>query len=301
MGREHRILAGLQTSAVPVPPVEGYCDDPSINDAPFYVMRFVDGHVLRDRSASEAASTAAARAYGEPVARRHDGRDPRGRSRRMPDSPTSAATTDTSNASSSAGTASGTRARPANSTPSIGCTTPCSNASPQQGRRRSSTATTASTTAWSTTTATSSPCSTGRSARSATRSPTSACCRCTGPVRATPTRRGPAPPRRRPGSGTAANSPSATPRCRAASIEHLDFYVAFAYWKLACILEGVYSRYLGGALGERSADELAPFKLQVEAAARAGRTAPGGAVDDRPAASTSGSSTSRCCTNPCSS
>ena len=51
------------------------------------------------------------------------------------------------------------------------------------------------------------------------------------------------------------------------SIEHLDFYVAFAYWKLACILEGVYSRYLGGALGERSAAELAPFKLQVESAA----------------------------------
>ena len=51
------------------------------------------------------------------------------------------------------------------------------------------------------------------------------------------------------------------------SIDHLDFYVAFAYWKLACILEGVYSRYLGGALGERSANELTPFKLQVEAAA----------------------------------
>ena len=51
------------------------------------------------------------------------------------------------------------------------------------------------------------------------------------------------------------------------SIEHLDFYVAFAYWKLACILEGVYSRYLGGALGERSAAELAPFKMQVESAA----------------------------------
>ena len=47
----------------------------------------------------------------------------------------------------------------------------------------------------------------------------------------------------------------------------LDFYVAFAYWKLACILEGVYSRYLGGALGVRDPDELLPFKLQVEGAA----------------------------------
>jgi len=50
-------------------------------------------------------------------------------------------------------------------------------------------------------------------------------------------------------------------------ISHLDFYVAFAFWKLACIIEGVYSRYLGGALGDRPPEELAPFKLQVEQAA----------------------------------
>lgn len=51
-------------------------------------------------------------------------------------------------------------------------------------------------------------------------------------------------------------------------ISQLDFYVAFAYWKLACILEGVYARYLGGALGERTAEELEPFALQVDGAAR---------------------------------
>jgi aminoglycoside phosphotransferase (APT) family kinase protein len=50
-------------------------------------------------------------------------------------------------------------------------------------------------------------------------------------------------------------------------LSQLDFYVAFAYWKLACILEGVYSRYLGGALGDRDPVELLPFKLQVEGAA----------------------------------
>ena len=48
----------------------------------------------------------------------------------------------------------------------------------------------------------------------------------------------------------------------------LDFYVAFGYWKLACILEGVYARYLGGALGDRDPAELAPFARQVDAAAR---------------------------------
>ena len=50
-------------------------------------------------------------------------------------------------------------------------------------------------------------------------------------------------------------------------ISNIDFYVAFAFWKLACILEGVYARYLGGALGERSAEELEPFNQQVVAAA----------------------------------
>ena len=32
----------------------------------------------------------------------------------------------------------------------------------------------------------------------------------------------------------------------------LDFYVAFGYWKLACIIEGVYARYVGGAMGTAS-------------------------------------------------
>jgi len=53
-------------------------------------------------------------------------------------------------------------------------------------------------------------------------------------------------------------------------ISQLDFYVAFAYWKLVCILEGVYARYLGGALGQRDPAELEPFNVQVlGAAARA--------------------------------
>jgi len=50
-------------------------------------------------------------------------------------------------------------------------------------------------------------------------------------------------------------------------LSQLPFYVSFASWKLACILEGVYARYLAGALGARDAAELEPFKLQVDAAA----------------------------------
>jgi aminoglycoside phosphotransferase (APT) family kinase protein len=51
-------------------------------------------------------------------------------------------------------------------------------------------------------------------------------------------------------------------------ISQLDFYVAFAFWKLACIIEGVYARYLGGALGEKDPAELEPFRLQVEGASQ---------------------------------
>ena len=51
-------------------------------------------------------------------------------------------------------------------------------------------------------------------------------------------------------------------------ISQLDYYVAFAYWKLACIIEGVYARYLGGALGDRDPAELEPFKLQVDGATK---------------------------------
>jgi aminoglycoside phosphotransferase (APT) family kinase protein len=32
-------------------------------------------------------------------------------------------------------------------------------------------------------------------------------------------------------------------------IAELGYYVAFAHWRLACILEGVYARYAAGAMG----------------------------------------------------
>jgi aminoglycoside phosphotransferase (APT) family kinase protein len=37
-------------------------------------------------------------------------------------------------------------------------------------------------------------------------------------------------------------------------LSEIDFYTAFAYWKLACILEGVYARYVGGAMGNDGFD-----------------------------------------------
>ena len=50
MGREHRIIAALADTPVPVPPALGLCEDDSVNDAPFYVMRFVDGLVLENHA-----------------------------------------------------------------------------------------------------------------------------------------------------------------------------------------------------------------------------------------------------------
>ena len=46
MGREYRIMSGLADTNVPVPRMLALCQDESINDAPFYVMEYVDGDVL---------------------------------------------------------------------------------------------------------------------------------------------------------------------------------------------------------------------------------------------------------------
>ena len=47
MGREHRIISALRDTAVPVPTTLGLCTDEVVNGAPFYVMEFVDGSILR--------------------------------------------------------------------------------------------------------------------------------------------------------------------------------------------------------------------------------------------------------------
>jgi len=49
-------------------------------------------------------------------------------------------------------------------------------------------------------------------------------------------------------------------------LSELDFYVAFGYWKLAAILEGVYARSAAGAYG-RGDDTYRRFATVVEALA----------------------------------
>jgi len=53
MGREHRIISALAGTDVPVAPTLGLCTDDTTNGAPFYVMDFVDGAVVRDLAAAE--------------------------------------------------------------------------------------------------------------------------------------------------------------------------------------------------------------------------------------------------------
>ncbi|MEY3265755.1 MAG: hypothetical protein RJA15_201 [Actinomycetota bacterium] len=46
MAREHRIISAVGKTNVPVPRTLGLCTDVEVNGAPFYVMAFVDGLVL---------------------------------------------------------------------------------------------------------------------------------------------------------------------------------------------------------------------------------------------------------------
>jgi aminoglycoside phosphotransferase (APT) family kinase protein len=67
MGREHRAIAALQDTPVPVPPVVGLCEDESVNGAPFYVMGFVEGPILRSAEDAKAFDEDDRRAIGERV------------------------------------------------------------------------------------------------------------------------------------------------------------------------------------------------------------------------------------------
>jgi aminoglycoside phosphotransferase (APT) family kinase protein len=69
MGREFKVVSALGKTDVPVAPVVGLCEDDEVNGAPFYVMEFVEGPVLR--GLAEAAifpDEADRRAIGERVA-----------------------------------------------------------------------------------------------------------------------------------------------------------------------------------------------------------------------------------------
>lgn len=56
MTREHRIMTAVGTTPVPVPATLGLCADASVNDAAFYVMSYVEGAVLDNIDKAELLS-----------------------------------------------------------------------------------------------------------------------------------------------------------------------------------------------------------------------------------------------------
>jgi aminoglycoside phosphotransferase (APT) family kinase protein len=68
MGREHKIISALGPTNVPVAPALGLCTDDDVNGAPFYVMAFVDGLVLRDAAAANSITSDARRAASHSIA-----------------------------------------------------------------------------------------------------------------------------------------------------------------------------------------------------------------------------------------
>ena len=65
MSREYRVIKALAGSGVPVPKVVGLCEDTDINDAPFYVMDFVEGIVVRDAEIARSQPLAVRKKMGE--------------------------------------------------------------------------------------------------------------------------------------------------------------------------------------------------------------------------------------------
>src|ERR1700761_6364428 len=55
MAREFKVVNALGGTPVPVPPAAGLCEDEAVNGAPFYVMEFVRGPVLRGVAEAEAS------------------------------------------------------------------------------------------------------------------------------------------------------------------------------------------------------------------------------------------------------
>ena len=55
MGREFRIISAINRTSVPVPRTLGHCQDETINEAPFYVMSYVEGVVLHDDEIARAS------------------------------------------------------------------------------------------------------------------------------------------------------------------------------------------------------------------------------------------------------
>ncbi|MEY2974292.1 MAG: hypothetical protein RIR49_712 [Actinomycetota bacterium] len=268
MGREHRIIAALSTTDVPVPTALGFCDDDSVNGAPFYVMDFVEGHVIRDASEAEAALTPTARATASrslvdtmiaihavdldavglaDLARHEDylarqlrrwyGQWEQQRTRDLPliDEVHAALVADL---------------------PEQGPATIVHGDYRLDNTMVDDDGNVVAVLDWEI-------CTLGDPLADI--------------AMLSVYWNGP-DDEQSPWDGGACRAPGFWNRRQlidhyaehsGRDLSRLDTYLAFANWKLACILEGVYARYLGGALGDHDPAELEPFRIQVDNAARA--------------------------------
>ncbi|MGI8792003.1 MAG: phosphotransferase family protein [Acidimicrobiales bacterium] len=65
MTREFRLISCLGPTDVPVPAALGLCTDEAVNERPFYVMGFVDGLIVREAPSAEKLTVEARRRTGE--------------------------------------------------------------------------------------------------------------------------------------------------------------------------------------------------------------------------------------------
>lgn len=64
MGREHKIISALAATSVPVAGTQGLCRDGAVNEAPFYIMDYVAGPVLHDTEVAGQLESAEREALG---------------------------------------------------------------------------------------------------------------------------------------------------------------------------------------------------------------------------------------------
>ncbi len=269
MSREHRIIAALRDTPVPVAPAVGFCDDPAVNGVPFYVMKFVDGLVIRDRDAAESLLTPDARRRAsesivdtmaaihavDPVSvglgelGRHDGYIARQLKRWYGQW----------NAQKTRDLAAVDRVHDEllARVPEQGPATLVHGDYRLDNCMVDPAGNVIAVLDWEICTLGDPMADLGLLMVYWTGPDDDLSSWTNGACTA-------------PGFLNRADLAERYAKVSGRDTSQLDFYVAFAFWKLACILEGVYARYLGGALGQRDPAELEPFNQQViGAAARA--------------------------------
>jgi aminoglycoside phosphotransferase (APT) family kinase protein len=266
MGREHRIISSLAGTGVPVAPAVGFCDDVEVNGAPFYVMSFVDGLVIRDLETAEAALTPSARknasrsivdtmaaihaidvnAVGLDTLGKHEGYIARQLKRWYAQW----------NAQKTGDLEAVDRIHDLLSQhiPEQGPATIVHGDYRLDNTMINNAGDVIAVLDWEICTLGDPLADLGLLSVYWTGPDDSASAWDSAATTA-------------PGFWNRSDLAARYAEVSGRDLTHLDFYIAFAFWKLACILEGVYARYLAGALGAHTLEELAPFRAQVEAAA----------------------------------